>query len=149
MAMKVTSITFVHMDRSPDKFLAFCSVVLDGCLTIHDIKIFRQEVRLGVSMPGKKKTDVCPACQHKNHLLARYCNHCGQILKSDRAERLSSGKYDLHTDLVYPSTPEFREYLVREIVKAYAKEKTSGEPHLNGQTTEEISQPEEVFGVGI
>ena len=91
--MVITEIRVKLMVANHERLLGFCSVTFDDMFVIRDLKIIDGTRGSFVAMPSRKLTDRCPECSFKNHLRARFCNHCGLALDEDRAlrpERCSS-----------------------------------------------------------
>src|SRR5262249_48393052 len=76
-----------------------------------------------VAMPSRKLTDRCPECGCKNHLRARFCNHCGLALDDDRALRPLEGRTELHADIDHPIHSQCRDSIQKAILKAYQDER--------------------------
>lgn len=117
------NITEVEVDLAGDgEVLAYCTIVLDDCLAIHDLKVLDLGGGAFVSMPSRKVQKRCDQfidgrrCQMKNALTSNYCNRCGGPLRPE------IGRY---VDTSHPITNEFREYLTREVLAAYRRESKS------------------------
>jgi len=84
------------------------------------------EPRLFVAMPSRKLCDHCERCSEKNHLRARFCNHCGTRLNENRHLRYrpasGSSRLKLHADIAHPITPECRATIERQVLDAYRRE---------------------------
>ena len=81
-------ITEVRVKLSADprsKLKAFCSVTIDDAFVVRDLKVIEGGKGPFVAMPSRKLSDHCSRCNHKNHLRAAYCNHCGAQLDPERA----------------------------------------------------------------
>ncbi len=81
--MDITEIRIKLMEDSEDRLRAFCSITIDNCFVVRDLKIIDGSNGPFVAMPSRKLTGHCHRCNHKNHLRAAYCNHCGVKLQSD------------------------------------------------------------------
>jgi DNA-binding cell septation regulator SpoVG len=110
------------------KLRAFASVVLDGWLLVHDIKVVQGKRRLVVAMPSRRPSAGCRSCGQKNHVQARYCNRCGGELEAAWGTRDSRGKARFSVDLAHPITCECRRELEDKVIEAYrrAVEERSG-----------------------
>ncbi len=105
---------------SPDELplCGYCSVTFDHCFVVHDLRILKQNDRLFVAMPSRKRMVACPLCHQKNAVQSRYCNNCGRGLKStggsgpDTAGRL-------YNDIAHPVNSEFRDLLEQAILREY------------------------------
>lgn len=120
--MEVTEVRVKLAGDRDDKLRAFCTMTLDNCFVVRDIKIIRGTKGPFVAMPSRKLSDLCPRCRGKNHLRARFCNECGQRLEPDRATREPSGRAKLHADIAHPIHRDFRGYIEGIILDAYERE---------------------------
>ena len=120
--MEATEIRIRLSDDRDDKLQAFCSVTLDDCFVVRDIKIIRGGHGAFVAMPSRKITDACPKCRGKNHLRARYCNECSFRLSPERAPVDPTGRAQLYADIAHPVHAAYREQLQRQILQAYEAE---------------------------
>lgn len=118
-------ITEVRVKLSADprsKLKAFCSVTIDDAFVVRDLKVIEGGKGPFVAMPSRKLSDHCSRCNHKNHLRAAYCNHCGAQLDPERAPRDERGRARLHADLAHPINSATRIELHKAVVRAYADE---------------------------
>ena len=99
--MEITEVRIKLMEDSDDRLQAFCSITIDDCFVIRDLKIIEGTSGPFVAMPSRKLTSHCPHCGTKNHLRSGYCNSCGGRLKEDRTVRDQDGR-------VQSSTPTSR-----------------------------------------
>jgi stage V sporulation protein G len=117
------------MEDSRERLYAFCSITIDDCFVIRDLKIIEGQNGPFVSMPSRKLMAHCPRCHFKNHLRAAYCNQCGSRLPEDFAVKDDSGRTKLFADIAHPSTWECRDMLQQVIIAAYREElRRSKEP---------------------
>jgi stage V sporulation protein G len=119
----ITEVRVKLMDVNHERLLGFCSVTIDGMFVIRDLKIIEGAKGWFVAMPSRKLTDRCPECGCKNHLRARFCNHCGLALDEDRALRPLEGRAKLHADIAHPIHAHCRELIQKAIMKAYLDER--------------------------
>lgn len=120
--MKITEIKIKLSQPSEDKLLAYASVTFDQAFVVRDIKIIQGNQGLFVAMPSRKMTDRCPACGTKNHLQARFCNHCGKKLADNRTGVDSRGRAKLHADIAHPINSKCRTELQNLILQKYKEE---------------------------
>ena len=147
-------------DAEHRRLKAFCSVTIDGCFVVRDIKIVDGAHGLFVAMPSRKKTEHCPSCRSKVAITAQYCEHCGRPIH--RAAPTFPG--DSYVDVAHPITPQCRERLEQRILDAYQQALKSGgesgdyaaitnfsmECHeLAENRKEEKDEDHEGFGAGI
>ena len=113
----------VKLTEDPrNKLKAYCSVTIDQAFVVRDLKIIEGNRGPFVAMPSRKLADHCQRCNHKNHLRASYCNHCGTALDPERAPRDARGRPRLHADLAHPINSATRIELHKAVVRAYAEE---------------------------
>jgi stage V sporulation protein G len=107
---------------------AFCSLTFDRTFVIRDVKLIDGNDGLFLAMPSRKLSDHCPSCSEKNHLRARYCNHCGKRLSDDRhappqnGNNNGSSRVKLHADIAHPINAECRHQIEDRVFKAYQRE---------------------------
>ena len=126
--MKITEVRIFPKEGADKKLRAFATVTFDQSFVVRDIKIIEGSKGLFVAMPSRRVKESCPKCSHRNVLRSRYCNQCGASLPAPAEEpHPHEGESDLrqseHKDVAHPITAECREYLQRNILEAYQKEK--------------------------
>lgn len=119
---QITEVRVKLSDDPRNKLKAFCSVTIDHAFVVRDLKIIEGSRGPFVAMPSRKLGDNCQRCNHKNHLRASFCNHCGARLDPDRGSKDAQGRYLLHADLAHPVNSATRIELHRAVVRAYAEE---------------------------
>ena len=120
--MEITEVQVKLVGDSADRLKASCSVTIDGEFVVRDVKVIEGTSGLFVAMPSRKLTDHCPQCRHKNHLRARFCNHCGAKLGEDRAARRGRGPAQLHADIAHPINSACRDRIQTRVVEEYQRE---------------------------
>lgn len=119
--MEITEVRIKLMEDSEDRLRAFCSITVDNCFVVRDLKIIDGSSGPFVAMPSRKLTGHCHRCNHKNHLRAGYCNHCGVKLQSD-----GDGSYDspqkLYADVAHPINTECREQIQDAVIEEFEAE---------------------------
>lgn len=120
--MQITEVRIKLMEDPHERLMAFCSITLDGCFVIRDLKLIQGKNGPFVAMPSRKLTDRCPRCHMKNHLRAGYCNQCGARLLDDRAIKDEAGRAKLYADIAHPINSACRELIQAEVVKAFERE---------------------------
>ncbi|MBK8974410.1 MAG: septation protein SpoVG family protein [Planctomycetes bacterium] len=116
-------VKLVSDERS--RLKAYCCVTLADQFVVRDLKVVDGARGLFVAMPSRKVSDHCPRCRHKNHLRARFCNHCGGALDADRVAHVlpgADGRVRLHADLAHPINRPCRVRLHDAVLAAYALE---------------------------
>ncbi len=121
--MQITEVRIKLMDDPHERLMAFCSVTLDGCFVVRDLKLIQGRTRPFVAMPSRKLTDRCPRCHMKNHLRAAFCNQCGARLNDDRASKDDEGRAKLYADVAHPINSCCRDAIQKEVVRAYERER--------------------------
>ncbi len=120
--MQITEVRIKLMDESQERLQAFCSITLDGCFVIRDLKIINGTKGPFVAMPSRKLTDRCPRCSGKNCLRAVYCSQCGVKLPESRAARSQDGRSKLYADIAHPINSQCREMIQEKVLQAFAQE---------------------------
>ncbi len=120
--MEISEIRIKLVEESDDRLRGFCSVTFREGFVIRDLRIIEGESGLFVAMPSRKVTAHCPRCQTKNHLKARFCNHCGIRLPQGRLPTDPQGRPRLYADIAHPVTQEFRDRLQRRVVEEFQHE---------------------------
>lgn len=140
--MKITEVRIKLMDDPDDRLRAFCSVTLDDCFVIRDLKIIEGTNGPFVAMPSRKLTAHCPQCNYKNHLRAAYCNQCGVRLKDDQALKDQEGRAKLYADIAHPINSECREMIQDRVIAEYHAElKQSQNPNYESRYDEGYEEP--------
>jgi len=120
--MRITEVRIKLMDDPSDRLCAFCSITLDECFVIRDLKIIHGAKGAFVAMPSRKLTDRCPKCHSKNHLRATFCNQCGVRLHAERASKDDDGRAKLYADIAHPINSECRDQIQQMVIAAYEEE---------------------------
>jgi stage V sporulation protein G len=120
--MEISEVRVKLVANQDDRLKAFCSMTLDNEFVVRDIKIIEGTGGLFVAMPSRKISDHCGKCGGKNHLRAKFCNHCGAKLPENRARQDQAGRMKLHADIAHPINALCRKSIQETIVKAFHKE---------------------------
>ncbi len=120
--MQVTEVRIKLMEEPGERLQAFCSITLDNCFVIRDLKIIEGTNGPFVAMPSRKLTSHCPQCGTKNHLRAAHCNQCGLRLKDDRAIKDAEGRAKLYADIAHPINSECREMIQNKVIEEFRLE---------------------------
>lgn len=118
--MEITEIRIKLMEGSEDRLRAFCSITIDSCFVVRDLKIIDGTSGPFVAMPSRKLSGHCQRCKHKNHLRATYCNHCGAKLQMDGDNYDSPQK--LYADVAHPINSECREMIQNAVIVEFQAE---------------------------
>lgn len=120
--MEITEVRIKLMENAEDRLRAFCSITLDDCFVVRDLKIIDGNSGPFVAMPSRRLMSHCRGCNTKNHLRARYCNQCGRRLASDLVETDDSGRARLYADIAHPINPECRELIQNHVIGEFYEE---------------------------
>lgn len=118
--MEITEIRIKLMEDSEDRLRAFCSITIDNAFVVRDLKIIDGSNGPFVAMPSRKLTGHCHRCNHKNHLRAAYCNHCGVKLQTDDSGYDSPQK--LYADVAHPINSDCRELIQNAVITEFEAE---------------------------
>lgn len=121
--MQITEVRIKLADESQERLLAFCSITIDGCFVVRDLKIIQGLKGPFVAMPSRKLTDRCTRCQYKNCLRAIYCGQCGERLPVRRGARCPDGRSKLYADIAHPINTACREAIQSQVIDAFDHEK--------------------------
>jgi stage V sporulation protein G len=140
--MQVTDVRVKLTPPGKDRLCGFCTITLDASFVVRDIKIIDGPNGVFVAMPSRKLMDHCPSCMTKNHLRARYCNHCGQQLNENRHARMDDTRVKLHSDVAHPINAECRALVHRAILTAYHQESERSKlPGYVPHRLEDVAEP--------
>ncbi|QDT17258.1 SpoVG family protein [Alienimonas californiensis] len=105
------------------RLLAFCSITLDGCFVVRDLKLIRGEQGAFVAMPSRKITARCEACGGKNPLRANYCGDCGAARNDAEEAAAADARPKLYADIAHPINAACRSELETCVVAAWERER--------------------------
>ena len=142
--MDITDVRIKLTPDPSDRLLAFCSITIDRCFVVRDLKIIEGENGRFVAMPSRKLMVRCPGCQMKNTLRSRFCNQCGQELDPSQTPspdrqaaqegrdtkdgdgslngRMNGKRPKLYADIAHPISARCRRDLESCINQAYEAE---------------------------
>jgi stage V sporulation protein G len=118
----ITEVRIKLMEDVQERLQAFCSITIDACFVIRDLKIINGTKGPFVAMPSRKLTDRCPKCSSKNCLRAVFCSQCGGKLPEDRALKGQDGRAKLYADIAHPINSHCRELIQLKVLAAYEQE---------------------------
>ncbi len=119
--MEITEIRIKLMEGSEDRLRAFCSITIDNAFVVRDLKIIDGTNGPFVAMPSRKLTGHCRKCNHKNHLRACFCNHCGAKQSGDGENNYDSPQ-KLYADVAHPINSECREMIQGAVLEGFEAE---------------------------
>ncbi len=123
--MEITEVRIKLMEESEDRLRAFCSITIDNCFVVRDLKIIEGSSGPFVAMPSRKLTERCGKCGYKNHLRSNYCNQCGIRLKGSRGGGggdSESNSNKLYADIAHPINQGCRDVIQSAVVREYSAE---------------------------
>lgn len=150
--MQLTEVRVNLCGSGAGRLKAFCSLTFDNTFVVRDVKLIDGPDGLFLAMPSRKLCDHCPRCGEKNHLRARFCNHCGGRLDEMRgvragSDRLASPRIKLHADIAHPINASCRADLEHDVFDAYRHELERSRqpgyipPNLDQEDLEDIDMP--------
>jgi stage V sporulation protein G len=122
--MEITEVRIKLMEDSEDRLRAFCSITVDHCFVIRDLKIIEGANGPFVAMPSRKLSARCGRCGNKNHLRSLYCNHCGARLRGmqDLRDVEGGNANKLYADIAHPINQECRDLIQQSVIGEYVLE---------------------------
>ena len=120
--IEITDIRVKLMEGAEDRLRGFCSITFDNSFVIRDLKIIQGNSGPFVAMPSRKISDSCPRCRSKNHLKARFCNHCGSRLTPNRQYHDPETRSRLYADIAHPINASSREAIQNSVLKEFYSE---------------------------
>jgi stage V sporulation protein G len=117
--VQVTEVRIKLMEGSEDRLRAFCSITLDHCFVVRDLKVIDGTSGPFVAMPSRKLSGHCYRCNYKNHLRAVFCNQCGTKLKAAVA---ADSPQKLYADVAHPVNSECREMISSAVLAEFENE---------------------------
>ncbi len=120
--MEITEVRIKLMEDPSDRLCAFCSITLDDCFVVRDLKIIQGAKGAFVAMPSRKLSDRCPKCHSKNQIRASFCNQCGVKLHPERAYKDDAGRSKLYADIAHPINSSCRDMIQKRVIAAFDEE---------------------------
>ncbi len=121
-AVDITEVRIKLMEESEDRLRAFCSITLDNCFVVRDLKIIEGSHGPFVAMPSRKLTSRCARCGNKNHIRSNYCNNCGSKFREQREVRDEDAPNKLYADVAHPINQACRDLIQQHVVEEYGLE---------------------------
>ena len=126
------------MESSEDRLQAFCSITIDECFVVRDLKIIDGSSGPFVAMPSRKLSGHCQKCHHKNHLRAHFCNNCGS--KQNHAGPVPESPHKLYADVAHPINSRCREMIQNAVIEEFEAElNRSRQPGYRSRYDDEFS----------
>ena len=121
--MTITDVRVKLAADPTDRLLAFCSLTLDGCFVVRDLKLIRGATGPFVAMPSRKITARCDGCAGKNPLAAKFCGECGAALAPPPDDAPEDAKPRRYADVAHPINARCREQVQTAVLAAVEREK--------------------------
>ena len=120
--MQITDVRVKLAADPTDRLLAFCSLTLDGCFVVRDLKLIRGATGPFVAMPSRKITARCGGCGGKNPLACKFCGECGGEL-APPPEPAEDAKLRRYADIAHPINARCREQVQAAVTEAVERER--------------------------
>jgi stage V sporulation protein G len=120
--VEITEVRIKLMEEPGERLKAFCSITIDDCFVIRDLKIIDGSNGPFVAMPSRKLTSHCSKCSMKNHLRASFCNHCGARQIEPRMIKDGDGRAKLYADIAHPINSSCRDMIQGRVIDEYYEE---------------------------
>ena len=140
--MEITEIRIKLVESSSDKLRAFCSITIDDCFVIRDLKIIDGTKGAFVAMPSRKLTSRCRRCSCKNQTRAKFCNECGSKLPREEASE-DDARSKLHADIAHPINSECRDRLQGQVLEEFYAVVERSEAETGKSEDDEYEEEEE------
>ena len=121
--MEITEVRISLREGGNKKLKAYATVTFDDCFVVRNIKVIEGNTGLFVAMPARKMKQFCPRCGKKVDLNSKFCSQCGNELALVAREPERTKSSQIHQDLAHPINQQFRDYLQKKVLDAYAQEK--------------------------
>lgn len=126
--MKITEVRIFLRESQDGKLRAYATLTFDNEFVVRNMKVIEGNQGLFIAMPSRRMTEACPKCGSKNPARSKFCSACGNSLGEIRQRIIDAvdeegARQSEHRDIAHPITSECREYIQREVIKAYEKEK--------------------------
>ncbi len=120
--MHITEVRIKLMEESEDRLRAFCSITLDNCFVVRDLKIIEGSHGPFVAMPSRKLSNRCGRCGNKNHIRSNFCNNCGSRVRDNRSNSDEDAPNKLYADVAHPINQACRDLIQQHVVEEYQLE---------------------------
>jgi len=118
--VEITDVRIKLSSGGQPRLLAYCTITLDRCFVVRDVKVIQGNDGPFVAMPSRRPTQRCSSCRARNPLKGRYCSECGAPLHADPSE--GDGPAARHVDIAHPITKEMRHRLHERVMAAFSEE---------------------------
>lgn len=126
--MEITEVKIKLTNSNKNKLKAFCSIIFNNALVVHDVKIIDGTKGAFVAMPSRKLTQHCARCASKNHLRSKFCNDCGSPMPLAQPDLDEENRPIFYADIIHPINSACREMIQSVVLKSYQEEiKKAGE----------------------
>ena len=143
--MEITEVRIKLMEESEDRLRAFCSITIDFCFVIRDLKIIEGVNGPFVAMPSRKMSARCGKCGNKNHLRSSYCNQCGTRLRGPQDVRdveSGGGSNKMYADIAHPINQACRDQIQSAVIREYSVElDRAKQPDYKSRYDDEYVEP--------
>ncbi len=114
--MEITDVRVRLVEGAKQKVKAFCTVTLDNCFVVKDIKVIEGDDAEFIAMPSRKLSEKCSRCGRKNPIGSSFCSSCGVKVSESRKASLEGS---LYSDIAHPINAECRAAMQNKILNAY------------------------------
>jgi DNA-binding cell septation regulator SpoVG len=121
--LRITLVQVVVLPPGEQPLCGYCSVTLNECFVINDLRVLLGPDRLFVGMPSHRQTLLCQKCGHRSQDQARSCNACGAPLcePAPGGAGAAAAVERVPVDIAHPLTSEFRQRLEDAVIAEYLK----------------------------
>ncbi len=123
--MEITEVKVFLREKQDLRLKAYATITFDDSFVVRDLRIIEGKNGLFVAMPSNKLRLSCPRCNRKNVVGSRFCNFCGSNVENLK-ESENVTRSEEHRDIAHPITSEARDYIQKQVLVNYEKEKSAG-----------------------
>lgn len=114
--MDITGVKVRLVQGAKQKVKAFCTVTIDDCFVVKDIKVIEGDKGEFIAMPSRKLSEKCGKCGRKNPVDSSFCSSCGTKLPASARDAREGSPY---SDIAHPVNAECRSMMQMRVIDAY------------------------------
>ena len=120
--MEITEVRVKLAGKEGKRLKGFCSITIDDCFVIRDLRVINGPEGLFVAMPSRKLTVHCSRCTSKNSLDAEYCSKCGERNPYKGTFVDETGREKIYCEIAHPINSTCRRLIHECVMQAFVEE---------------------------